>query len=185
MNPTNDIDFINKLKSGHLTALNHLFTQYQSWLSICAYTVLRNEIEAEEVVQEFFIDFWENKKYRLIEAKSIPALKNYLFICIKNRSLNRIAKNKTRQSRYADLLLPQDYTLPENRLESLDLKNNINQALNQLTKRQREVFELGYISGKTRKEISTELSISQETVKKLMANALKTLRKILNKTESL
>lgn len=185
MNLTNDLDFIKKLKSGHSQALNHLFTQYRSWLTICAYTVLRDEVEAEEIVQEFFIDFWENKKFRLIEAKSIPALKNYLFICIKNRCLNQIAKNKTRQSRYADLLLPKDYILPENRLEIIELKNNLKGAISQLTNRQREVFELGYIAGKTRKQISTELCISQETVKKLMANALKTLRRILNKTETL
>ena len=180
-----DTDFFHQLKSGSLKALDHLFHHYHHWLLITAHTFLRNEDEAEETVQEFFIDFWENKRYEALNVTSIETLKNYLFVCIKNRCLNRIAKNKTRKKRYENLLVPNDLILPEHPLENSELKKRLSNAINQLTERQKEVFELGYLQDKTRKEIASELNIAPETVKKLIAQALKSLREYLNKTQNL
>lgn len=180
-----DTEFYNQLKSGSHKALDHLFHQYHYWLVITAHTFLRNENEAQETVQEFFIDFWENNRYESLTVNSTDALKNYLFICIKNRCLNRISRNKTRKKRYENLLLPKDHILPEKPLENIELKSRLDNAVNQLTQRQKEVFELGYMHDKTRKEIATELGIAHETVKKLMAQALKSLRESLNKTRNI
>ncbi|HLU92900.1 MAG TPA: sigma-70 family RNA polymerase sigma factor [Membranihabitans sp.] len=180
-----DSDFFQLLQSGNGQVMDHLFHQYHHWLVIAAHTILNHEVEAQEIVQEFFIDFWENKRYETLTFSTAEGLKNYLFICIKNRCLNRIAKNKTRKRRYQELLIPSDHILPETRLENAELKIRLDAAFDQLTSRQKEVFELGYLYDKTRKEIAAELNIAPETVKKLMAQALKTLREFLIKTKYL
>lgn len=64
----------------------------------------------------------------------------------------------------------------DNNIENkLALKN----AINKLTKRERDILNERYIIGKTQMEISEELGISQAQVSRVESNAIKTLKKTL------
>lgn len=180
-----DIDLLTQLQEGHPEAFDRLYHKYRHWLFIVAVSFLQNESEAEEVTQEFFIDFWEGAHYQRIVAQNANSLKNFLYVSIRNRCLNRIAKDKTRQKRYHDLLIPNDHPVMPRELENEELGVQLQTAIGKLPPRQAEVFKRAYISQKSRKEIALEMDISEETVKKQIALALKTLRRILKKIENL
>ena len=69
----------------------------------------------------------------------------------------------------------------EDKKESMDVGNKIaiKGAINNLTKREREILNDRYIIGKTQMEISEELGISQAQVSRIEKGALNTLKKIL------
>lgn len=176
----NDIELLAALKTGSVEAFDHFYHLYREWLLITAMTILQDEEEAQELVQEFFIDFWQHALYKRIGLSTITTLKNFLFVSIKNRCLNRISKDETRKKRLSWLQHP-PYVTPDTRLEKSELRAQLEGAINLLPLKQSQVFRLAYQEHKTRKEIAAVMDISEETVKKHVASALKTLRQLLEK----
>ena len=66
--------------------------------------------------------------------------------------------------------------LPDSRMREQDLKRVIEEGLNSLPPKMREVFELSRKQHKTHKEIAEQLNISDKTVKKQINNALRILK---------
>ncbi|RBL88067.1 RNA polymerase sigma factor [Chitinophaga flava] len=176
----NDIELLAALKAGNATAFDHFYHLYRQWLLITAMTILQDEDESQELVQEFFIDFWQDALYKRIDLRNITTLKNFLFVSIKNRCLNKISKDETRKKRLSWLQNPL-YVTPDSRLENSELYVQLERAINLLPQKQLQVFRLAYQEHKTRKEIAAVMEISEETVKKHVATALKTLRQLLEK----
>ena len=61
--------------------------------------------------------------------------------------------------------------------ESLVEKMTLNDAIKNLTEREKEILVMRYYVGKTQMEVSEEVGISQAQVSRLEKNALKTLKK--------
>lgn len=181
----NDLVLLEQLKAEDQRAFDQLYHTYRHWLLVSAITILRNETEAEEVVQEFFIDFWQNQRYNNITVYTGNFMKNFLFVSIRNRCFNHLARDETRRRRFSRIMLTDKFSLPLNHLENEELRNRLDSAIKQLTPGQSAVFKMAYLSNKTRKEIAAEMGISTETVKKQIALALKTLRDYLKETENL
>lgn len=180
-----DIDLLRQLQERRPGAFDRLYHKYRHWLYVAAIGFLRSETEAEEVVQEFLIDFWEGELYHRIVVRNPNSLKNFLYVSVRNRCLNRLAKDETRNKRYRALLLAENHIIMPNELENKELRSQLQAAIGRLPPRQAEVFRLAYVSFKTRKEIAGEMHISEETVKKQIALALKTLRQLLGKIQHL
>ncbi|NSL86753.1 sigma-70 family RNA polymerase sigma factor [Chitinophaga solisilvae] len=178
---SNDIELLAYLKSGCLQAFEQFYGHYREWLLITAMTFLKDEEAARELVQEFFIDFWQQSLYLRIDLSSTASMKNFLFVTIKNRCLNQMAKDDTQRRRLQRILQPGTVVLPASRLESQELAAQLEGAISLLPERQSQVFRLAYQEHKTRKEIAAAMEISEETVKKQIANALKSLRITLKK----
>ena len=66
-----------------------------------------------------------------------------------------------------------------NNNQDLESKIALKNAINKLTKRERDILNNRYIIGKTQTEISEELGISQAQVSRIESNAIKTLKKTL------
>ena len=69
----------------------------------------------------------------------------------------------------------------EDKKNSMDIGNKIaiNNAINNLTKREKDILTNRYIIGKTQMEISNELGLSQAQISRIESNAIKTLKKKL------
>ena len=69
----------------------------------------------------------------------------------------------------------EDKKINNDEIDKIALKN----AINKLSKRERNILNNRYIIGKTQMEISSELNISQAQVSRIESNAIKTLKKTL------
>ena len=67
----------------------------------------------------------------------------------------------------------------KNKNTDIESKISLKNAINKLTKRERDILNNRYIIGKTQMEISNELGISQAQVSRIESNAIKTLKKTL------
>jgi RNA polymerase sigma factor (sigma-70 family) len=177
------IALLQRLKDKETQAFSEFDANYRKWMEIVATTILQEETQSQEIVQEFLIDFWKEERYTSIEIHSDRSLQNYLFVSLKNRCLNFIKQDERRKKRYALIMekLNTTYELPFYSLENDELREELTKAMQLLPEGQLKVFNMAYIKGRSRKEISRTLNIAEETVKKQLSNSLKTLRAYLKK----
>lgn len=180
----NTTSLIERVRKGDRIAFNELYRQY--YLSLRSYAELfLDEEESEDVVQDVFLNVWLRKE-GLDDSQS---LQGYLLRSVYNSSLN-ILKKKGRSNDYRSAYeqeieeIGYKYYDPDandviRKLYNLDLRAEINAAINSLPARCREVFTLSYLHDMPSKEISLQLGISLSTVDNHIYSALKLLREKL------
>ena len=167
-------DLIVRLKYGDQTAFELLFHFYYPGLVMFSTQFTTDRNEAEEIVQDFFVRFWQ----RHDQVTLTDSLKGYFFLSIKNSSLNYL-KHKKVEEKYirkmtemAGSHLAYD---PDLYVDS-ELQEKVKQAIDLLPEKCREVFVMSRIRGMRNDDIATELNISKRTVETQISKALKVLR---------
>jgi RNA polymerase sigma-70 factor (family 1) len=171
MQPVNDKELISAIKSGSERHFKELFDSYWRKLFIMANSVLRNEADAEDIVQELFIDLW-NRRATL----AIDNLGGYLFIATRYGIAKKLTKRPL-QKRHIQLFETiQDKANLGSSVETDDLIHFVRGKINKLPHRCREVFELSRFEQLSNNEIAEKLEISSSTVENQINKALKILR---------
>ncbi|WP_157638245.1 RNA polymerase sigma-70 factor [Flexithrix dorotheae] len=154
-----------------------LIDQYGQELQAFAFFFVKNKEIAEEVVSDVFFNIW---KLHQSNISKINNIKSYLFNATKNQSLNFLNspqnyKNQTSVS-IPEFPIAIEYFNPENAILIEELKLELNEAIQQLPPRCREIFNLVKMQGMSYQEVANSLQISKNTVKEQMARAIKQLR---------
>ncbi len=167
-------DLIVRLKNGDQTAFELLFHFYYPGLVMYSTQFTTDRMEAEEIVQNFFVRFWQ-KHQQIIPSDS---LKNYLFLSVKNGSLNYL-KHKRVEEKYIRSMseLSNQHLIfePDVYVET-ELQEKIKNAIDLLPEKCREIFIMSRIRGLKNEEIATELNLSKRTVETQISKALKVMR---------
>lgn len=167
-------DLIIRLKEGDQTAFELFFQFYYAGLVMYSTQFTSDRIEAEEVVQKFFVRLWQ-KRQQIIPSDSF---KNYLFSSVKNGSLNFLKHKKIEEKYIRQLTKLSDTHLvydPDLYIAS-ELQEKIKKTIELLPEKCREIFILSRMRGKKNEEIAIELKISKRTVETQISKALKVLR---------
>lgn len=145
---------------------------------------LVNADEAEDIVQEAFMELWKYQD----NIEDEGHIKAFLYRIVYTRSLN-ILKHQAVVNNYSDSVkkvesLKLDFYNPEKNnvmdyIESIELRKQINDAIDELPGKCREVFILSYQHDKKNKEIAEQLGISIRTVEVHLYKAIKALRERL------
>lgn len=143
------------------------------------------EEDAENIVQDVFLDLWE-QQFILMPRSNLVA---FLFTATKNRCLDflrhKIVIRKGTEKLLDDYIIELQIKLQS--LEAFDdwifsdpnIETVIQNAIENLPEKCREIFVLNKIEGKKQKTIAQELNISINTVESQMAIAYKKLKEIL------
>jgi RNA polymerase sigma-70 factor, ECF subfamily len=170
----NEKDLIVRLKNGDQTAFELLFHFYYPGLVMYAIQFTTDRMEAEEIVQDFFVRFWQRHQ-QIIPSDS---LKSYLFLSVKNGSLNFL-KHKKIEEKYIRSMteLSGNHLVydPDLYIAS-ELQEKIKNAIDLLPEKCREIFIMSRMRGLKNEEIATELNLSKRTVETQISKALKVLR---------
>lgn len=177
----NDVILLERLKAHDLEAFNYLYNNNRKWLYVLALSIIKDECEAQDLVQDLFIDFWQQTLYKQVTT----SIKGYLSNSIKNRAYNFIRNEGVRKKRENNIPLPNEFILPTYHLENAELKKELTAAMDDLSPAAARVFNLAYLEHRSYHEIAADLAISRNTVMNHMVKALKTLRTRLKKWESL
>lgn len=153
--------------------LELLFKYYYRPLVLWADTYLNDIPAAEDLVQEFFLSFWERKSYQQLTSGN---LRGYLFAAVKNRSINALEKHDPLRDAIASLPLSLEDYEPDDLTE--EMLHAIAEEIKKLPPRTREVLTAVYVEGISYRETAERFQISIATVKTLLVNALKHLRKV-------
>ncbi len=138
---------------------------------------------AEEIVDDVFVKMWQNR----INLVSVNNLSVYLYVSVKNQSLNYL--NKAGKIKYTDINeVPLDFgdlapSADQNIMLS-DLSATINKAIAKFPSQCRLVYKLVKEDGLKYYEVAQILGISVKTVEYHIGNALKRIALAITTTES-
>lgn len=169
-----DLELTIMLKSGDHAAFNEIYKRFQGLLYIYACKVVKNDEEAEDIVQEIFLYLWDKRSIIIFKS----GLAVYLYTAVRYKFFNLLDHKKVRTD-YKDSLrhfLDQGVTLTDHYIREKELSKLIEAEINALPHKMREIFELSRKHNLSRKEISEKMNISEKTVKNQINNALKILR---------
>lgn len=149
------------------------FKEYFQALYGYACMLLRDEEEAEEIVQTVFLKLWEKRESINIES----SIKAYLYQMVYRDSMNHIRHQKVKQ-KHQHITQHQAASEPLQMDEGHDeeLMMALKKALQQLPEKCRKVFLLSRYESLKYQEIADRLGISIKTVETHMGKALKHLR---------
>ena len=172
-----------RIKGNDIEEFEKLFKSYYSPLCHYANKFLKDMDLAEEIVQEFFYNYWKNRETMVIQI----SLKSYMFRSIRNNSLKylehvKVVKNYEKNFTETN---SSDPGFVSNELEVKELNEIIEATLNELPERCSQIFKLSRFEGLKYNEIAEKLSISVKTVEANMGRALQLFRKNLKQYEEL
>lgn len=168
-----------RLIGGDEDAFCELYATYKNRLIYFAMRFLKSREYAEDVFQDAFTVVWQSRRFINPDA----SFSSYLYTIMRNRILNQL-RNAANEEKLKESILSQalDYTEDTKREVMLnDLKSLISHALQQLTPRQREIFEMSREAQLSHKEIADKLDISVNTVQEHISISLKLIRTYLIK----
>ena len=168
-----------RLIGGDEDAFCELYATYKNRLRYFAMRFLKSREYAEDVFQDAFTVVWQSRRFINPDA----SFSSYLYTIMRNRILNQL-RNAANEEKLKESILSQalDYTEDTKREVMLnDLKSLISHALQQLTPRQREIFEMSREAQLSHKEIADKLGISVNTVQEHISISLKLIRTYLIK----
>lgn len=165
---------------GDRSAFEKLFRAYYKRLHGFAYSYVEQSETAEDVVQSVFLKIWTQR-----ENWDPPGtVKQYLFAAVKNEALNKLRHEKivtdSEEEVIASFREIQHEIAIDERLETEELRYEMEKGIQKLPPRCRQIFLLNRRSGLTYTEIAAYLDVSINTVNTQMGRALKSLHESLS-----
>jgi RNA polymerase sigma-70 factor (ECF subfamily) len=179
-----DLTLIRRMANGEESALGELYDQWVTLVHSLAAHLLRDQDDAEEVVEETFWQAWrQSGRY----DASRGAVSTWLTTIARSRSLDRLrARRRVREEPWsrlaidgeADRIAPAEAGTadPLTAAEMAERRALVRNALGRLPAEQREVLELAYFGGLSQSEIAERTGLPLGTVKTRARLALEKLR---------
>ena len=155
-----------------------LFRTYYPPLCAFARKYISDVDEVKDIIHQVFVSLWQRRD----EIDTDTPLKSYLFTGVHNRCLNYIRDRKkiVQYDNPQDVDELREYLQSHDHLESEETLAKINNALDELPEKCREIFMMNRFDNLKYREIAEKLNISVKTVETQMSRALKTLREKLS-----
>ena len=176
-NNYNEYLIIKCLRESDEAAFEFLFKEYYKPLCLYLGYFIKIKDVVEQIVQEVFVNIWENRKSFSPKGN----IKSYLYRAVKNKGLNYLKHEKIKIKSREDLkaVYYSEETNIEKQFESDELLKLIEECVEQLPEKCREIFILVKFNGISYNETSEILNLSAKTVENQMGKALKKLRELL------
>lgn len=162
-----------------MDAAADLYDRYVGQVLALARRILRNDGDAEDVVQEVFAQAWRTASRFDTSRGNVGS---WLLMMARTRSIDRLRARQARPDTVAgsspDLLQAGGITVSEQMLSD-EQATRIRTAVGLLPAAQRQALELAYYDGLTQSEIARQLTEPLGTIKTRIRTALSTLRQRL------
>lgn len=150
-----------------------VFKEHFKNLHAYACSILKDEDEAEEMVQNVFYKLWE-KKEKISELQSVPA---YLYRSVYNECMNYVKHEKVKMTYEAHAVHHGSIAgQAADTATAKELEHRIATALADLPEQCRTIFQLSRFEELKYREIADKMGLSVKTVENQMGKALKILR---------
>ena len=152
-------------------AYEKIFLHFNDGLYHLAFSFVKDEQVAEEIISDTFINLWRNRM-RLLEIEN---LKVYLYVSVKNLSIKYLSRNKLRVDFDLNDIILQHVAAtsqnPEDLMVSKEVLKSIHMAIDNLPPKCRLIFKLVREDGLKYKEIAQILNLYVKTIDAQMAIA--------------
>jgi RNA polymerase sigma factor (sigma-70 family) len=172
--------YIQQIIDGEASRFAYFVAKYKGLAFSIANRILENEQDAEEAVQDAFVQAFRSLKTFKGNAK----FSSWLYRIVVNHSLTRLKKRKT-AGRFDTIELSEEHfervESGYNGLTSQDQAKFINQALEKLAPEDRIILTLYYLEEQPLNEIAVITGISKENIKMKLHRARRKMYGILSR----
>jgi RNA polymerase sigma-70 factor (ECF subfamily) len=175
------LDLLRRIGAKDRAALGEFYDSYSTLLFSIASKILNNPGEAEDVVQEAFVQIWE--KAGDFDSNLGKPL-GWAITLVRNRAIDRLRASRRRdllaKEAGAEFAIATEFSETANEtVHGREKSKLIHSAIVDLPAEQRRAIELAYFSGLTQNEISEKLNEPLGTVKARIRRGLLKLRQQL------
>lgn len=165
---------IGQLSQQNEAAFEQVFKEYYKTLHSYACTLLHDDANAEEMVQQVFFKLWERAAGLHISG-SIAA---YLYRAVHNECLNFLKHQKVKAKHRLHVVyrMREEERVGNDAMYDPTLINKIGEAMNDLPEQCRTIFQMSRFEQLKYREIADKLNLSVKTVENQMGKALKIMR---------
>lgn len=160
-------------------AFEILYKRYYQQLVRFSWRYSKSKAVAEELVQDFFADIWENPKTFNITS----SIRAYFYKAVRNSSLNYIKQKKVQEKYDPEWISMKKEAIMleiEDKFREDKIREAIKNAVENLPERSRMTYKLHRYDGLTYEEIAEVMDVSVKTVESQMTRTLKILRNKLS-----
>ena len=175
-----DSDLIARMTAADESALSALYDRYAPLLCGVLMRILNDHQAAEEVLQDVFLQLWNQPGRFDASRGSLPA---WLLVIARNRAISRRRGRRDRElleeeeGDFAGTFVSAENI--EDEAARSQRARSIAAALEKLPQEQRQAVELAYFEGMTQSEIAARTGAPLGTVKTRVRTAMQTLRQSL------
>ncbi|HYS96008.1 MAG TPA: sigma-70 family RNA polymerase sigma factor [Chthoniobacterales bacterium] len=172
-----DVDLMLGIQSGDADALSQLYDRYSGIMKALILRIIHNETEADDLLQEVFMEIWN-------QAKNFSAEKGkplgWMVTLTRRRAIDALRK-KQAYARAEERLQAEPERQPlawvenatEKDIEAGDTRVLMAKVINSLPEAQQQVIELAFFQGMSQREIAFHTNIPLGTVKTRLELGLK------------
>ena len=172
-----DLTILDRIARGDQHAVGELYDRHSHLLFGLLVRILHDRAEAEEVLQEVFVQAWTR-------ANTYDGLRGtaagWLCGIARNRAIDRLRARARGARTLEQVSVPPSPETPEALASTSQQQRDVHVALDSLPREQRELIERAYFTGATQSEMAAELGLPLGTVKTRVRAGLQTLRKLLD-----
>ncbi len=175
------------VRQGDERAFRGLFDALYAPLRRFAFSLVRDEQAAEDLVQDAFVRLWDRRERLDAEL----AVRAYLFRIVRNLALNSRRDDATRRRLLEDPVafdsaaVPRGFAAPDESSAGDELGSRLGTLVQELPPRQREALLLSRVEGLSHAEVAQAMGCAPRTVNNHLVAALQTLRRRLTDTGAL
>ncbi|MBV8901011.1 MAG: sigma-70 family RNA polymerase sigma factor [Verrucomicrobia bacterium] len=177
-----EIELLRRVGQGDRKSFEDLYDRFSGVLFSTALQILNDHREAEDVVQEVFVQIWDKAKlYDAARGKPLT----WAMTLTRNKAIDRL---RSAQRRYRlqnqvekETKITTQVALKNSseEVEILEKSRLIRAAVLELSKEQREAIELAFFSGLTQNDIAQELNQPLGTVKARIRRCMLRLKEMI------
>jgi RNA polymerase sigma-70 factor, ECF subfamily len=172
--PSGDAAWLDRVNAGDQSAMAEIFDRYSSPVYSVALRILKDPGQAEDVVQETFMQVWRKPTAFVHGRGSLGA---WLVVIARNRAIDMLRRRKPADS-VEDVVLASPCNLAAE-AERNTVMEKIRRVLQDLPLEQQESVRLAFFEGLSHSEIAERTGDPLGTVKTRIRLALISLRKAL------
>lgn len=167
-------DLLTALRSGDEQAFSIIFKRHWYHLYSAAYSKVQSHEVAEEIVQDLLVTLWEKRSILLITN-----LSHYLNVSLKNRCIDHIRRNATKEKYWQYIKSYFPVMNVEEEVIAHELEEALEKGIEELPEKSRMIFKLNRLEGLSNSEIAAKIQLSEKSVEYHITKSLKQLRKYL------
>jgi RNA polymerase sigma-70 factor (ECF subfamily) len=172
-----DVDLMERIQAEDADALSELYDRYNGILKALILRVIHNEAEADDLLQEVFMEIWNQSK-NFSSAKGKPL--GWMVTLARRRAIDALRKRQA-YTRAEERLQSETEQQPgawvqnvtETEIHSGDRRVLMNKVLEELPEAQRKTIELAFFYGMSQREIAANTNTPLGTVKTRLELGLK------------
>lgn len=179
-----DLQIWQLFQVGHEASFKVLFERYNQSLYNYGFKFTQDNAVIEDSIQELFVKLWSNKE----NLNTDVSVKNYLYKSFRRNLIKNIEQTikRAQVTNSAIEHLPFTIELPHDvsmirKERVLEIKDKLDQALSNMTARQREIIHLRFFEELTYAEIASIMGLATKDTYKLYYRALDNLKKHFGK----